>query len=85
MKQCQFLFHVIAAGSSVLTAAPASTTTQVAAPTEGVDAASDAAPASPTGDASAPTLPPAPTEKPSTPPPRDIAFEEFKKVRWLGG
>ena len=61
--------------------AAAASSTQQAAAEGGVDAASEAAPTSPTGEASGMVLPPAPTEKPSTPPARDIAFEEFKKVR----
>jgi len=61
--------------------AAAASSTQQAAAEGGADAASEAAPTSPTGEASGMVLPPAPTEKPSTPPARDIAFEEFKKER----
>ena len=57
----------------------AAASTQAAA-ADGVDGGLDGGPTSPTGDPSAVSLPPAPLEKPSTPPPRDVAFEEFKKV-----
>jgi len=67
-------------GSQMTTGVGAAASTQAAA-ADGVDGGLDGGPTSPTGDPSAVSLPPAPLEKPSTPPPRDVAFEEFKKER----
>ena len=64
----------------MLTAAAAAASTQGVGGAEDGGAGPDAGPLSPTGEQSGVSLPPPPLEKPSTPPPRDVAFEEFKKV-----